>query len=211
MITPVAFIASPLYAENSAPSASPTDEVDADTEDWLGANAICLCTVLLHNQPDRLRHSLLCGHQAEQFASAVPPGDRGALIAAAYLHDIGYSYPLVGTGFHPIDGARFLQAIGAPARLAALVAHHSEARMIARANGLLPALAEFRHENTLTSDALTYADMTAGPTGLPMSVEDRLADIARRHESEPELRAARHARVPYLLAAVKRVKRELTN
>jgi hypothetical protein len=62
-------------------------------------------------------------------------------------------------------------------RLAALVAHHSEADLLADARGLLYQLWEFPHEPGLLSDALAYADRTAGPTGRRMSGADRLADI----------------------------------
>src|SRR3954451_13865664 len=186
-------------------------QVERPPRDWLPDSAVELCTELLRDLPDRLRHSLLCGRHAELLAGAVPVADRNLLVAAAYLHDIGYSAVVVQSGFHPLDGARFLRQLGAPPRLAALVAHHSEARMLARANGLLPALAEFRRERSLVSDALTYADMTAGPNGIRMSLEDRLADTARRHTNDgPRLRAARSSRVPNLLAAVERIRRELT-
>lgn len=42
--------------------------------------------------------------------------DRDLLVAAAWLHDIGYAPELRDTGFHPLDGARHLEALGAPAR-----------------------------------------------------------------------------------------------
>ena len=139
-----------------------------------------------------------------------PTGGPGPAVAAAYLHDVGYSALVRSSGFHPLDGARYLRLLGAPPRLAALVAHHSEARLVARACNLLPALAEFRRERTLVSDALTYADMTAGPTGIRMSPQDRFADIALRHLNEgPRVRSARSSRVPLLLAAVDRVDREI--
>lgn len=35
-------------------------------------------------------------------------GDQTYLIAAAYLHDIGYAPELRKTGFHPLDGAYYL-------------------------------------------------------------------------------------------------------
>ena len=36
------------------------------------------------------------------------------LVAAAWLHDIGYAPDIVATGFHPLDGARYLAGLGAP-------------------------------------------------------------------------------------------------
>ena len=70
--------------------------------------------------------------------------DRALLVAAAYLHDIGYAPELEDTGFHPLDGARWLRAHGHE-RLAGLVAHHSGA-VRGGARGLADALAEFPDE-----------------------------------------------------------------
>ena len=197
----------------------PDDRIDLPAEvlpdvrpprEWGPDSAAEPRTRLLHDLPDRLRHSLLCGRHAGLLAAAVPPEDRDLLVAAAYLHDVGYSALVRSSGFHPLDGARYLRLLGAPPRLAALVAHHSEARLVARACNLMPALAEFRRERTLVSDALTYADMTAGPTGIRMSPQDRFADIALRHLNQgPRVRSARSSRVPLLLAAVDRVNREI--
>jgi hypothetical protein len=49
------------------------------------------------------------------------------LVAAACLHDLGYAPALIETGFHGLDGARHLRALGYE-RLAGLVAYHSGAR-----------------------------------------------------------------------------------
>lgn len=38
-----------------------------------------------------------------------------------------YAAALRDTGFHPIDGAKYLAAAGWPNRIASLVAHHSAA------------------------------------------------------------------------------------
>jgi len=52
--------------------------------------------------------------------------DQPFLIAAAYLHDIGYALSLKKPGFHSLDGANdVLQSFGNK-RLASLVAYHSE-------------------------------------------------------------------------------------
>ncbi|MFL6160790.1 MAG: HD domain-containing protein [Jatrophihabitantaceae bacterium] len=179
---------------------------DSPAIDWSLEQGQALARAVLNRQPYRLAHSLLAGQQARRLVDTVAPMDGPLLVAAAVLHDIGYAPELRQTGFHPIDGARYLLDTGAPYRLAALVAHHSEARLLAAAAGLTPELAEFDREESRVSDALTYADMTAGPTGTPMSVVDRLVDIAERHsDDDPALLAARLERVPYLLAAAERV------
>ena len=199
-------IASCALAESSS------DQLGLDSLDWpehvrwSPGHARSLTTHLLRELPNRMAHSLLAGVQARRVRATVPVADADLLVSAALLHDIGYSPALLQTGFHPIDGADFLVRLGAPYRLVALVAHHSESHLLAAAHGLLPELARFRREQGPVTDALAYADMTAGPDGTPMSVPDRLADIAARHAQEdPELVAARRARVPQLLAASQRV------
>ncbi|EEP73100.1 metal dependent phosphohydrolase [Micromonospora sp. ATCC 39149] len=89
------------------------------------------------------------------------------LLTAAWLHDIGYAAAPHDTGFHPVDGARYLQALGWASRIVGLVAHHSAARYVARAQGLGEQLACFPCEDSPVSDALIYADQTATPTVAP--------------------------------------------
>ncbi len=58
------------------------------------------------------------------------------LVAAAWLHDIGYAPELVDTGFHPLDGARYLRRVGINGRVVSLVAYHSCAEIEAEVRGL---------------------------------------------------------------------------
>lgn len=109
-----------------------------------------------------------------------------------------------------MDGAFLLLGDGWPRRLAALVAHHSEARFAAEARGLSGELRAFEREVGPVADALVYADMTAGPAGERMLVTERLDDIRRRHaQASPALRAARRAREPFLVLAAARVDQRL--
>jgi hypothetical protein len=104
------------------------------------------------------------------------------LVASAWLHDIGYAPDLVVTGFHSLDGARYLRDEGFGPRLAGLVAHHSYARIEAGIRGLGAVLdAEFPNEESLSADALCYCDMTTGPDGERVEVEERLAEIRVRY------------------------------
>jgi hypothetical protein len=127
------------------------------------------------------------------------------LVAAAWLHDIGYAPALRDTGFHPLDGARHLDRHGWPARLCGLVAHHSEAGCVAAARGLAGELAAFGREHSPMSDALTCADQTVGPHGRRMSVDERLADMVRRHGPGSPDAAVHQQRAPLIRAAVHRV------
>src|SRR5690242_11212814 len=75
--------------------------------------------------PRRWRHVQAVAAKASGIASILTAPDRPVLVAAAWLHDIGYAGDLAVTGFHPLDGARWLQRRGFDARVTALVAHHS--------------------------------------------------------------------------------------
>jgi hypothetical protein len=127
-----------------------------------------------------------------------PADDPDVLTAAAWLHDIGYAEPIVDTGFHPLDGARFLDRHGWPPRLSALVAHHSGARFVAAAAGLDAAMSAYPYEESTLSDALTCADQTVGPHGRRLTVEQRLADMLRRHGPDSANAVAHLVRAPFL-------------
>ena len=93
--------------------------------------------------------------RAHSISQALNPDDATYLVAAAYLHDIGYAPALKRTGFHPLDGAYYLCSWGDD-RLASLVAYHSEASFEGRLRGLEPALNAFSREDSVVADALTY-------------------------------------------------------
>jgi hypothetical protein len=133
------------------------------------------------------------------------------LTAAALLHDIGYAPALHDSGFHPLDGARYLRdAEHADPMLCRLVAHHSCAIIEAEEYGLAIQLTdEFKPAPKDLADGLIYCDMTAGPDGQHMTIEQRLADIRERYgPSHPVTRALARSE-PHLKAAVDRVNRKL--
>jgi hypothetical protein len=136
-----------------------------------------------------------------------PAGAPGAAAAAA-AHDVGYARALNRLGFHAVDGARFLRAYGQE-RLACLVAHHSGACFEAEERGLVEVLAAFPVEDGPVMDALTFADMTTGPAGQPMTLEQRISDVQRRYRADdPVHRAIVRAR-PLLQAAIDRTRQRL--
>jgi hypothetical protein len=143
---------------------------------------------------DRWAHVQGVVRQALEVAAILPAEEREVLVAAAYLHDLGYAPALVETGFHALDGARHLRALGYE-RLAGLVAYHSGARCEAELRGLAAELAEFADEASATSITLTYCDMTTGPGGEVITYEERLAGVERRYGAEHVVaRSVRHAR-----------------
>jgi anti-anti-sigma regulatory factor len=163
-----------------------------------------LAQTLLAGLPERWRHTAGVAARAGEIAL---PGeaDAAALVAAAWLHDIGYADQVRDTGFHPLDGGLHLRALGWPERVACLVAHHSEAMCIAQVRGLADRLADFPREDSAVADALTYADQTVGPDGRVMEFDERLADMLRRHGPESPNARAHPRRAPLLRAAVCRV------
>lgn len=129
----------------------------------------------------RWQHVQEVAVQAEELAAALPEAERSDLISAAWLHDVGYAPELADTGLHALDGARYLQREGWPARVVGLVAHHSGARFEATERGLMDELAEFPFEDSPLLDALALADLTTGPAGERVSYEDRIDEILRRY------------------------------
>lgn len=168
--------------------------------------AQALAGSLLRGRGDRWLHTQAAAAAAAEAAWTVRADDRALLVAAAWLHDVGYAHPEPPTGFHPVDGAFLLVDKGWPPRLVSLVAHHSEARFTAPARGAQTALAAFDREPGPVTDALVHADMTAGPDGRRLRLEERLEDVRRRHATDPQdLRDAREVREPYLILATARV------
>ncbi|HEY1484626.1 MAG TPA: HD domain-containing protein, partial [Micromonosporaceae bacterium] len=111
---------------------------------------------LLAGNETRWRHTIGVAARAAELAITVPAEDRETLIVAAWLHDVGYAEALVETGFHPLDGAAYLDRTGWPPRVAALVAHHSGAAIVAEFSGLRHALAVYPHIEDPLADALTF-------------------------------------------------------
>ena len=64
---------------------------------------------------------------AARIAARLAPDRAGELVAAAWLHDIGYAPGLAVSGFHPADGARFVRSQGFPELVVSLVAFHTGA------------------------------------------------------------------------------------
>jgi HD superfamily phosphodiesterase len=61
---------------------------------------------------DRWRHTRTVAARASSAGPAVEPHDRDLLVAAGWLHDIGYADSVANTGLHPLDGADYLTRFG---------------------------------------------------------------------------------------------------
>lgn len=138
--------------------------------------------------PRRWAHSEGVARRAREAAPA-GPAYTDLLEAAAWLHDIGYSPDIAATGFHPLDGARHLRdTTDAAPVLCCLVAHHSGALVEGRFRDLSAVLEREFPLATIAPpellDVLTYCDMTTGPAGDPVRVDERLDEIAERYPAD---------------------------
>jgi HD superfamily phosphodiesterase len=137
--------------------------------------------------------------------------DADLLEAAAWLHDIGYMPELVDTGFHPLDGARYLRDVQhADSSLCRLVANHSCATLEAEERGLACVLSsEFPSPDPRLNDALAYCDMTTTPTGDVVSVHDRLSEIVERYGPDDVVTRFIRRAEPELVSSVVRTDQQL--
>lgn len=160
--------------------------------------------------PRRWAHSLGVAERARSLAPILD-GDAALMEAAAVLHDIGYSPSIASTGFHPLDGARFLRDQEAmDDRVVRLVAHHSCALLEAEERGLREELeTEFELEQPALVDALLFCDMTTTPDGGCTSSRDRVAEIVGRYGPDTIVGRFIQRAAPEIHAAVQRVEGRL--
>jgi hypothetical protein len=168
---------------------------------------------LLKDLGNRRAHVQGVAKRAIEISRVVPPDDRPYLVAAAYLHDIGYAAVLRRTGLHQLDGAAHLRQLGRE-RLARLVAHHSEARFEVEVRGAGHLLADYEPDEQSVRDALTYCDMTTSSTGTRTTLTSRLVEIEARYgeSSEPAARqilVALERSLPHLKKAVESTERRI--
>lgn len=158
--------------------------------------------------PRRWKHVTSVARRARWVADTLGLSDD--LISAGWLHDVGYAPDLVESGFHPLDGARYLRRAGLNGQVVSLVAYHSCAPIEAKIRGLDAELvSEFAPAAPALSDALLYCDMTTGPDGDYVRPADRLAEIRGRYGPGHEVTRFAELAAPEILAAAARVERLL--
>jgi hypothetical protein len=170
---------------------------------WAGQ----LAQVLLQEPlPRRWAHVQGVAAQARSLAPVIG-ADADLLEAAAWLHDIGYAPGLAVTGFHPLDGARYLRDTQhAGAMLYRLVAHHTCAIIEAEERGLADVLSlEFEPAPHALSSVLTYCDITTSPDGEHVSADRRLAEIQQRYGPGHLVSRSMQRATPIILRAVEQV------
>jgi len=126
---------------------------------------------------------------------------------AAVAEFIGYAPGLAATGFHPLDGARYLRDTEhAGIMLCRLVAHHTCAIIEAEERGLAGILSlEFEPAPQELSSVLTYCDITTSPDGEHVSARMRLAEIQQRYGPGHLVSRSIQRATPMILRAVEQV------
>src|SRR6476619_4986923 len=81
----------------------------------LAERARQVAEVRLAPMATRLAHVRGVAAAAERLVERIDPLEADSLIAAAWLHDVGYAPSVRSTGFHSLDGAVFVRAEGFPA------------------------------------------------------------------------------------------------
>jgi len=180
----------------------------SEPETVLVASARALATASLTTLPSRRAHVQGVAAAAARVAQLIEPDHAEELIAAAWMHDIGYSPDLVSTGFHPIDGAAAARSQGFSDLIVGLIAHHTGAAYEAEQRGLVDELDAYPVPPRHLLDIITFADMTTSPTGAPIEPEDRIAEIFSRYTAGPVFDAVTRS-APELIAAARRIAREL--
>ena len=160
--------------------------------------------------PRRWAHSQGVADCADELAPVVGT-DADLLRAAAWLHDVGYSPALVTTGFHPLDGARYLRDVEhVEPRLCGLVANHSCAFVEAQERGLADVLtAEFPSAGEELTDPLIYCDMTTSPDGERVAFDRRLAEILSRYGDDDPVSRSMQRAAPRIREAIVSVEQRL--
>jgi hypothetical protein len=175
------------------------------------SSAAVLARGLLQGIGTRLAHSAAVVAQIQTVLPFLELGWRSAVSDAAWLHDIGHSPEIAATGFHPLDGARWLSDNGWPTDTCRVVAWHTEPWEEGRLRGLEEQLAELDRPPPLVAAALAWADLTSSPSGERWTVERRLADILERYPPDTIVHIDTRAALPALWTAVAQVDALLKN
>jgi hypothetical protein len=169
-------------------------------------DARALAEVLLSGVGSRFAHSQGVVRRVDRVDCLLGAPWRCAITSAAWLHDIGYSDQVADTGFHQLDGARWLRDRGWLLDLCRLVAWHTGSDIEGRLHRLHAELvAEFDPPPPIATAVLTWADLTTSPLGAPWTAEHRLTDILKRHPADSIVHRATVAGRSALLEAARSI------
>ncbi|GAB7190959.1 hypothetical protein NUM3379_16660 [Kineococcus sp. NUM-3379] len=158
--------------------------------------------------PRRWQHSQVVAATAADYAARLDL-DPDVVVAAAWLHDVGYAPPLVDTGFHPLDGAALLARSGWTDEVVNLVAHHSCADVEAERRGLGDVMRRYPDTPGAARDVLWASDATTGPDGQRLSVAERVLEVVQRYEPADLVSECMVHIAPQLAMAVQRTSQRI--
>ncbi len=160
----------------------------------------------LNSSPSRLVHVLEIARRVRESAALLnrlgwhPPIDLEIAECAALLHDIGYWKPIAETGFHPVDGLRFLYGQGQK-ELGELIAGHS----CSPEEGMLSGFPGIEPSPNIIARLITYWDLQVKQGGEVVSYQERLRDILSRYGPDTIVAKANLAAQPRLEALMQDV------
>lgn len=164
---------------------------------------------MLSELPSRRAHVAGVAAVAEDVVGRLGLSDGELLVAAAWLHDVGYAEPIAVTGFHPVDGASWVRDQNFPETVVSLVAYHTGADVEAEERGLSGALMLFEQPDPILLDALTFSDLSVGPEGELVETEARVREILSRYPEGHLVHRSVSRSAPRLLATAGRVRDRL--
>ncbi|MDD2709647.1 MAG: hypothetical protein PHV34_16800 [Verrucomicrobiae bacterium] len=108
--------------------------------------------------------------------------------AAAWCHDIGYAAAAHWTGWHPVDGHRWLDSMGAPAVVLDAVLYHggafSQAKLRPDAGRLVPYFEAHPCRFPAMVELITACDVTTRHDGGPCTLAERLEGLVVRYGAD---------------------------
>jgi HD domain len=140
--------------------------------------------LLADSLPRRWAHTVGVAAAADRFARTLAPHCAERVVAAAWLHDIGYAPDLVAAGFHPIDGAAYVARSRSSvlSDVVGLIAHHTGAAFEAAERGLENELARYRFPVDVEELALlNAADLCTSPDGVFLDPQAMLTEVLDRY------------------------------
>ena len=147
--------------------------------------------------------------RAAEVTSSLGCPSAEEIVAAAWLHDVGYADSVAVSGFHPVDGALFARRKGFPELVVSLIAFHTGAEEEAAQRGLSASLVEFAAPAADALDVVTFCDLTTSVDGALTDAHARIAEILDRYVPGDPVHRAVSASAPRLLASVDRVESRL--
>lgn len=160
--------------------------------------------------PRRWSHTIGVAAAAADLAEILAPENADTIVAAAWLHDIGYAPDLINTEFHPLDGAAYLATHtvadeAMSAEVIRLVAHHTGAAFEARERGLHDVLVSYPAPADALLAILSCADLCTGPDGVPVDPGARIAEVLTRYPAGHPVHRAISTSGPGLIAEARAI------